>query len=100
MTFIDFIVLSAVNLGSIALILRKRGIASAEGLCMAYLGMAVVTDNADLLVHYFVAPDALPLGHRELAFRLYPTAVQILGLLILAVGLWVADGRSLHFPVT
>ncbi len=94
MTFIEFIVLSTINLGLIVLILRKRSIASAEGLCMAYLGMAVVTDNLELLVHYFVSPDALPLGQRELAFRLYPTAVQILGMLALTGGLWLADGKA------
>lgn len=94
MTFLEFIALSVVNLGIIALILRKRGIASAEGLCMAYLGMAVVTDNLELLVHYFISPETLPLGHRELAFRIYPTAVQVLGLLILFAGLWLADSKA------
>lgn len=94
MTFVEFIVFSAINLGLIVLILRKRGIASAEGLCMAYLGMAVLTDNLDLVAHYCFAPDTLPLGHHELAFRLYPTGVQILGLLVLAVGLWVVDSKA------
>jgi hypothetical protein len=61
---------------------------------MVYLGMAVVTDNVELLFHYFFSPDILPLGHRELAFRLYPTAVEIFGLLILFAGLWTADGKA------
>jgi hypothetical protein len=94
MTFIEFITLSALNLGIIVFILRKRSIASAEGLCMAYLGMAVVTDNVEILVRYFVSPDSLPLGHRELAFRFYPTVVEILGLVVLAGGLWIADGKG------
>lgn len=94
MTFIEFIVLSTINVGLIVLILRWRSIASAEGLCMAYLGMAVASDNVELLVHYFVSPDMLPLGHRELAFRVYPTAVQILGLIVLAGGLWLSDRKA------
>ncbi len=94
MTFIEFITLSTLNLGIIVLILRKRSIASAEGLCMAYLGMAVVSDNVELLVHYFVSPDTLPLGHRELAFRVYPTAVQILGLMVLVGGLWLSERKA------
>lgn len=94
MTFLEFITLSALNLAIIAFILRKRGLASAEGLCMAYLGMAVVTDNLELLVHYFISPESLPLGHRELAFRIYPTTVEIVGLLVLFGGLWLADGNA------
>jgi hypothetical protein len=93
MTFIEFIFLSVINLGVITFIIRKRSIASAEGLCMAYLGMAVLTDNVELILHYFLSPELLPLGQRELAFRLYPTAVQILGLLILIGGLCIADGK-------
>lgn len=94
MTFVVFIILSTVNLGIIAFIINRRSIVSAEGLCMAYLGMAVLTDNVELICHYFLSPDILPLGHRELAFRLYPTAVQILGLLVLIVALQVADGKA------
>lgn len=94
MTFIEFITLSTINVSLIALILRKRGIASVEGLCMAYLGMAVASDNIELLVQYFVSPDTLPLGYRELAFRLYPTAVQVLGLMVLAGGLWLSDRKA------
>lgn len=94
MTFIVFIVLSMVNLGIIAFIISRRSIVSAEGLCMTYLGMAVLTDNVELVFHYFLSPDIFPLGHRELAFRLYPTAVQILGLIVLISALQVADGKA------
>jgi hypothetical protein len=93
MTLLEFIALSTVNLGIIVFVVRKRGIASAEGLCMAYLGLAVGTDNIELVFHYLVSPDVLPLGHRELAFRLYPTFAQICGLLILIAGLWAADTK-------
>jgi hypothetical protein len=94
MVIVEFIALSATNLVLIAAIIRKRGIASAEGFCMAYLGLAAVTDNVALVVHYLLSPDSLPLGYREFAFRLYPTAVEILGLLILIAGLQFADGRA------
>lgn len=93
MTFIEFIFLSVVNLGIIVFVIRKRSVASAEGLCMAYLGLAVLTDNVELIFNYFVSPELLPLGQRELAFRLYPTAVEIFGLLILIAGLYVANGK-------
>lgn len=94
MTLVEFITLSAMNLAIIIAIIRWRGIASAEGLCMAYLGMAVATDNAELLFHYFVSPDVLPLGYREFAFRLYPTAIEILGLLTLIAALWSVNRRA------
>jgi len=94
MTFVEFIFLSVINLGIIVFIIRKRGIASAEGFCMAYLCVAVLSDNIELIFHYFISPDLLPLGQRELVFRLYPTAVEIVGLLILVVGLYVADGKA------
>lgn len=94
MTFFEFIALSMVNLAIFVFIIRKRSIASAEGLCMAYLGMAVLTDNIELIFHYFLSPNVLPLGQRELAFRLYPTAVQIAGLMILIAGLYVTNGKA------
>lgn len=94
MTLVEFIFLSIVNLGIIIFIIRKRSVASAEGLCMAYLGLAVFTDNVELIFHYFFAPALLPLDQRELAFRLYPTAVEIFGLLILIAGLYVANGKA------
>lgn len=90
---IEFCALSLVNLGLIALIIRKWSLVSAEGFCMAYLGMAVLTDNVDLLFRYMLSPAALPLGYREFAFRLYPTEVHILGLVVLIVGLLLANGN-------
>ena len=59
---------------------------------MAYLGMAVLTDNLELLFHFVVSPAALPLGYREFSFRLYPTEVHILGLLVLISGFFLANG--------
>jgi len=94
MTIATFIVLSAANLGLITLIIRRRGIASAEGLCLAYLGAAALSDNIALVFHYIVSPESLPLGYREFGFRLYPTAVEILGLAILLVALQTSNGHA------
>lgn len=93
MEIIEFCVLSVVNLSLIGFIIRKWSLISAEGLCMAYLGMAVLTDNAQLLFHYVVSPAAMPLGYREFAFRIYPTEVHIVGLVVLIVGLSLANGN-------
>jgi hypothetical protein len=89
----QFVVLSIVNLGLMAFIIRKWSIVSAEGLCMAYLGMAVLTDNVALVFDYLVSPATLPLGHQELAFRLHPTIVHIAGLAVLLFSLLVFNPR-------
>lgn len=93
MDLFEFLSLSAVNLGLMAFIIRRWSIASAEGFCMAYLGMAVLTDNAELIFHAVFSPSVLPLGYREFDFRVYPTAIHILGLLVLIAGLAVANFR-------
>lgn len=93
MNILEFILLSAVNLALIFVMIRRRGIASAEGLCLAYLGVAAASDNGALLFHFVFSPDALPLGYREFPFRLYPTALEILGLLILFAALEIVDGN-------
>jgi hypothetical protein len=98
MAFLEFLILSLANLALMFYIVRKRSIASAEGFCAAYLGMAALTDNVELIYHYCVVPVALPLGYRELSFRVYPTAVEILGLLVLIAGLSVIPSRST--PIT
>ena len=95
MEIVEFLALSVINLSLIALVIRKWSIVSAEGLCMAYLGMAVLTDNLELVFHYVVSPAALPLGYREFAFRLYPTEVHIVGLSIFLRGCsWRTEYRS------
>ena len=93
MNFFEFILLSIANLTLICVMIRRRGIVSAEGLCLAYLGVAAATDNIALLFHFVSSPDALPLGYREFAFRLYPTALEILGLLVLFAALELVDGN-------
>jgi hypothetical protein len=93
MTLLAFILLSLANLALICVMVRRRGIASAEGLCLAYLGIAAASDNGMLLFHFIFSRDALPLGYREFAFRLYPTALEILGLLVLFAALELMDGN-------
>ncbi|HKW87926.1 MAG TPA: hypothetical protein VJN21_04135 [Candidatus Acidoferrales bacterium] len=87
MDFIEFLFLSGINLGMMVFIIRKWGIASAEGFCMAYLGAAALTDSLELIYHYFLSPDMLHLGYAEFAFRIYPTALHIVGLVVLFAGL-------------
>ncbi|HKV27014.1 MAG TPA: hypothetical protein VJN90_01910 [Candidatus Acidoferrales bacterium] len=91
MEWFEFLTLSLLNLGLMAFIIRRWGIASAEGFCMAYLGMAVMTDNLELVFHYVFSPDALPLGYRELDFRIHPTVVHVVGLLVLITALSVVN---------
>ncbi|MHB8540292.1 MAG: hypothetical protein ACYDCD_05030 [Candidatus Acidiferrales bacterium] len=91
MELFEFLTLSLLNLGLMIFIIKRWGIASAEGFCMAYLGMAVLTDNVELVFHYIFSPGVLPLGYREFDFRVYPTAVHVLGLLVLIAGLCIAN---------
>src|SRR5579864_9420994 len=59
MEFLEFLILSAINLVLILFIIRKWSLVSAEGLCMAYLGAAISTDNVELIFHYVVSPGVL-----------------------------------------
>lgn len=91
MEWFEFLTLSLLNLGLMAFIIRRWGIASAEGFCMAYLGMAVLTDNVELIFHYVFSPNALPLGYRELDFRIYPTAIHVFALFVFIAALCVVN---------
>jgi hypothetical protein len=93
MPVLEFVVLATINLSLIILIVRRWGIASAEGFCMAYVFMALVTDHLELLFDYLVRPGNLILGSHEFEFRVYPTVVHIVGLLALTVGLLVFSPR-------
>jgi hypothetical protein len=93
MDLLQFIILSAVNLGLILFIIRKWTVFSPEGLCMGYLGMMILTDNFQLLFQYLILPDSLPLGYQEFAFRVYPTVVHIVGLAVLIVALLLFNPR-------
>jgi hypothetical protein len=98
MIILEFIELSIINLGLMIFIMRRWSIVSAEGLCMAYLFMAVLTDNVTLLVHYLTAPESLFLGAQEFDFRIYPTVVHIVGLLAFMAGLFLANPKPA--PIT
>ncbi|MGH9729330.1 MAG: hypothetical protein ACRD4V_12170 [Candidatus Acidiferrales bacterium] len=91
MEWFEFLTLAVLNLGLMAFIIRRWGIASAEGFCMAYLGMAVLTDNVELIFHCVFSPGALPLGYGEMDFRIYPTALHVFGLLVLIAALCVVN---------
>jgi len=65
---------------------------------LAYYGLAVVSDNAELLIHYAFAPELLPLGYGEFSLRLMPTVVHIMALLVLMAGLFVANPRRAKVP--
>jgi hypothetical protein len=93
MDWLLFIVLSAFNLGLILFILWKWSFFSAEGLCMGTLGMMILTDNVQLIIHYLASPDSLPLGYKEFSFRIYPTIVHIAGLVVLILGLLLFNPR-------
>jgi hypothetical protein len=93
MDILEFLVLSAVNLGLVLFIIRKWSFFSAEGFCMSTLGMMILTDNVQLIFQYLVSPGALPLGYNEFGFRLYPTVVHIAGLAILIVALLLFNAR-------
>jgi hypothetical protein len=93
MTITTFILVSAVNIGILFFLLRKRGWLSAEGLCAIYLFLAVISDNVEILVRTVFWPDTLLLGPEEITMRIYPTIVHSLGVAALLVGLTVADPR-------
>jgi hypothetical protein len=88
---LEFVFLSSANVGLIVWNIRFWGIASAEGVMLAYYGLAVFSDNAELLIHYALAPELLPLGYGEFSLRLAPTVVHIAALLILMAGLFTAN---------
>jgi hypothetical protein len=93
MEIFEFIVLSFCNLGLIFWIVKRQGMASVEGYCGAFLGMAVLTDNVQLLFDYFFQPGTLVLGVNEFNLRAYPTVVHIVALLALMAGLFLGNPR-------
>ena len=94
-----FIVLSAYNIGLIGLFLRIWGIASAEGLMMTLYGAMVISDNLELLYHYFFNPDMLSYGNYEILLRIHPTEVYILATLILMAGLFAGNPKRVPVAV-
>lgn len=93
MEMVEFAVLSFCNLSLLFWIVKRQGMASVEGYCAAFLGMAALTDNLSLLFDYFVQPAVLPLGADEFYFRAYPTVVQIIALVVLMTGLFMGNPK-------
>ncbi|MGA8028862.1 MAG: hypothetical protein WB992_17105 [Bryobacteraceae bacterium] len=98
MDLFEFIVLTFVNLAVIYWIVKRQGINSSEGYCAAFIFMAVITDALMLLYDYFFQPGNLPLGADEITFRLYPTFIHIVGMLVLMAGLFLGNPKP--EPVT
>src|SRR5579864_7520651 len=93
MDIFEFAVLSFCNLAVIFWIVKRQGMASVEGYCAAFLGMAVLTDNVKLLFDYFFQPGTLLLRVDEFSFRTYPTIVHISALMILMGGLYLGNPK-------
>jgi len=89
---VEFLILWTVNVAVIALIIRWRGVFSAEGYALSFLGLAVAVDGIQLVFIYLTAPETLPID-REFTLRVYPTIVHVVGLLAFAIGLGLADPR-------
>jgi len=93
MDIFEFVVLSVCCLSIIYWIIRRQGMASVEGYSLAFLGMAMLTDNLNLLFDYFFRPRTLLLGTGEFNFRGYPTIVHIIALLVLMAGLFLGNPK-------
>jgi hypothetical protein len=93
MDIFEFVILSFCNLAFIYWIVKKQGMASVEGYCAAFLGMAVLTDNLKLLFDYFFQRGTLLLGADEFNFRAYPTIVHIVALIVLMAGLFLGSPK-------
>lgn len=93
MTLFVFVLVSALNIGLLLFLIRKRGWASSEGLCACYLLAIVISDNVGLLIRLSLWPETLRLGTGEINLRIYPTIVHIVGIGALLAGLSLADPR-------
>jgi hypothetical protein len=86
-----FLLLATANAAMIIYILRKRGVATIEGVCMLYLAVAVLSDHLALLWKAMFLPEEMRFGYGEFNLRLFPTLVHILGLAALYAGLYFTD---------
>jgi hypothetical protein len=93
MTLVSFVLVSIINIGLLLFLIRKRGWASSEGLCAAYLLASIITDNVEVVIRASFWPETLPLGSDEINLRIYPTVVHILGIGAFLAGLSFADPR-------
>ncbi|HEX3685204.1 MAG TPA: hypothetical protein VHU83_21895 [Bryobacteraceae bacterium] len=93
MFLVEYLFLTSALLGVVFFIIRRHGMASVEGYCATFLGLAIVGDTVNLLVDYFFQPGTLLLGPDEFTFRLYPGFVHILALLALLAGLFLTNPK-------
>jgi|SRR5579875_3885165 len=93
MNLLEYLFVTFSLLGVIFFIVKKHSIASVEGYCALFLGLAIIGDTVNLLVDYFFQPGTLLLGPDEFTFRLYPGLVHILALLVLLAGLFLANPK-------
>jgi len=96
MTIIEYMFVTSALLGVVVFIVYTRGMASVEGYCATFLGLAIFGDTVTLFLDYLFQPSALLLGPDEFTFRLYPGWVHILALLALMAGLFLTDPRPLR----
>jgi hypothetical protein len=93
MDIFEFTVVSFCNLAVCFWVVKRQGMASVEGYCAAFLGMAALTDNLSLLYDYFFQAMTLPLGAGEFNLRVYPTTVHIVAVIVLMAGLFLANPK-------
>lgn len=93
MNLLEYLLVTFALLALIFFILRRHGVASVEGYCATFLGLAIVGDTANLLSDYFFQPSTLLLGPDEFTFRLFPGLVHILALVSLLAGLFLANPK-------
>lgn len=93
MDIFEFALLSLCNVALLLWLVKRQGMASVEGYCAAFLAVAALTDNVNLVFDYVMRPGKLLLGADEFAFRVFPTEVHIAAVLVLMAGLFLANPR-------
>lgn len=100
MNLIEYLLVTSALLGVVFFIVYRQGMASAEGYCATFLGLAIFGDTVNLLVDYIFQPETLLLGPDEFTFRLYPGFVHIIALIALMAGLFLSNPRPARLSRT
>jgi hypothetical protein len=87
----EFSVLFACNILVLVLILRWRGLTSAEGIGIAFLLLSVVSDGFALLGTVALDPTWADYARGRMAAEVIPTLVHIFALILFAGGLALTD---------
>ncbi|MHB9111377.1 MAG: hypothetical protein ACYC4D_01935 [Thermoleophilia bacterium] len=94
-----YLVLALLNISLLLLIIRWRGLFSPEGIGIAYLTLLVASDFFGLLLSWGLE-GAEGLAPRRMEEEIYPSAIHILGVLSLAIGLFAAGKpRPKHYQL-